>query len=123
MSSRKEAGVGWMIFDNPGRHNAVDLSMWGAVLGILADFESDPEIRVCVMTGAGERAFISGADIAQLPDGPPDPDVATADGGTALRALEALGTFHEAVDRHAARMVSRWGCSCRIEGRFPNRRQ
>ncbi len=93
MSFRKEAGVGWMIFDNPGRHNAIDSSMWSAIPDILVDFESDPDVRVCVMTGAGERAFISGADIAQLPDGSQRSDVSAEEGGVALRAFEALGTF------------------------------
>ncbi len=93
MSSSKGAGVGWMIFDNPTRHNAIDLSMWGAIPGILADFASDPDVRACVMTGAGERAFISGADITQLPDGARKPDASGNDGAAAVAALEALGTF------------------------------
>ncbi len=93
MSSSKEAGVGWMVFDNATRHNAIDLSMWSAIPGILADFASDPEVRACVMTGAGERAFISGADIAQLPDGIRKSGTSGDGGSMALQALEALGTF------------------------------
>ena len=92
MSSSKEAGVGWMIFDNPARHNAIDPTMWRAIPRILADFEADPEVRACVMRGAGERAFISGADIAQLPDGTQKSGT-SGDGATALRAFEALEAF------------------------------
>jgi enoyl-CoA hydratase len=93
MSSRREGGVGWMSFDNPERHNAITISMWGGVLDILADFESDPDIRACVMTGAGGRAFISGADIGELPDGTGKRGVSGEGGGVPARALEALGSF------------------------------
>jgi enoyl-CoA hydratase len=92
MSSRKEGGLGWMIFDNPERHNAIDPSMWGAALDILADFDADADIRACVMTGAGDRAFVSGADIAQFPDGTRAEGSEEA-GGVAIRALQALGAF------------------------------
>ena len=38
MLSRKEGGVGYLIFNNPERHNAVSLEMWEAASGILEDF-------------------------------------------------------------------------------------
>ena len=41
MLSRKEGGVGYLIFNNPERHNAVSLEMWEAAAGILADFADD----------------------------------------------------------------------------------
>ena len=46
MLSRKEGGVGYLIFNNPERHNAVSLDMWEAAQSILADFASDKTIRV-----------------------------------------------------------------------------
>lgn len=66
MLSKKEAGVGWMIFNNPERHNAVSLEMWAALESILDDFAADPKIRVVVVTGAGGKAFVSGADISKF---------------------------------------------------------
>jgi enoyl-CoA hydratase/carnithine racemase len=66
MLSRKEGGVGYLIFNNPKRHNAVSLEMWDAASGILADFASDRAIRVVVLTGAGGKAFVSGADISKF---------------------------------------------------------
>ena len=66
MLSKKESGVGWMIFNNPERHNAVSLEMWEAAEGILADFENDPQIRVVVLAGAGTKAFVAGADISKF---------------------------------------------------------
>ena len=64
--AEKDGAIGWMIFNNPERHNAVGVEMWEAIPDVLNDFESDPEIRVIVLRGAGEKAFISGADISQF---------------------------------------------------------
>ena len=55
-----------MTFNNPERHNAVSLDMWEAATGILADFAADDEVRVVVLTGAGGKAFVSGADISKF---------------------------------------------------------
>jgi enoyl-CoA hydratase len=66
MLARKENGIGWMIFNNPERHNAVSLEMWEAASEILAQFASDPEVRVLVLRGAGNKAFVSGADISKF---------------------------------------------------------
>ena len=66
MISRKEKNVGWMIFNNPARHNALSLDMWVAMGEIMADFQADKQIRVVVMAGAGEKAFVSGADISEF---------------------------------------------------------
>jgi enoyl-CoA hydratase len=64
--SRKEGGVGILTFNNPERHNAVSLEMWEAATDILADFAADKEVRVVVLTGAGGKAFVSGADISKF---------------------------------------------------------
>ena len=64
MLSRKEGSVGYVIFNNPERHNAVSLDMWQAAGEMLDDFRNDNNIRVVVVTGAGGKAFVSGADIS-----------------------------------------------------------
>jgi len=64
----KSNGVGLITFNNPDRRNAVSLDMWAALPGILADFDADPDIRVIVLTGAGDQAFVSGADISEFSD-------------------------------------------------------
>jgi enoyl-CoA hydratase/carnithine racemase len=66
MLSRKEGGVGYLIFNNPERHNAVSLEMWEAASHFLDDFARDKNIRVVVLTGAGGKAFVSGADISKF---------------------------------------------------------
>jgi enoyl-CoA hydratase/carnithine racemase len=66
MLSRKEGGVGYLTFNNPERHNAVSLEMWEAAAGILEGFKNDKNIRVVVLSGAGGKAFVSGADISKF---------------------------------------------------------
>src|SRR5690606_21770717 len=66
IQTRKENGAGWLIFNNPARHNALSLDMWSAIPDVMADFHADEEVRVIVMTGAGGKAFVSGADISEF---------------------------------------------------------
>jgi enoyl-CoA hydratase/carnithine racemase len=68
MIAEKADGIGWMIFNNPERHNAVSLDMWEAAIDIIADFERDEAVRVIVVRGAGEKSFVSGADISKFED-------------------------------------------------------
>jgi enoyl-CoA hydratase/carnithine racemase len=66
MLSERQGRVGIMTFNNPEKHNAVSFEMWEAAERILDSFESDPEVRVVVLTGAGGKAFVSGADISKF---------------------------------------------------------
>ena len=66
MIAEKKDGIGWMIFNNPARRNAIGFAMREAILEILNDFESDPDVRVIVMQGAGDKAFVSGSDISEF---------------------------------------------------------
>ena len=66
MLSRKDGKVGYVIYNNPEKHNAVSLDMWEAAASILDDFRSDKDIGVVVVTGAGGKAFVSGADISRF---------------------------------------------------------
>jgi enoyl-CoA hydratase/carnithine racemase len=68
MLADKAGPVATMTFNNPERHNAVSLDMWRAAKAILADFAADPAVRVVVITGAGGKAFVSGADISKFED-------------------------------------------------------
>ena len=63
---KKEGPTGWLIFNNPERRNAISVDMWEAMPGVLEKFGSDGEIRVVVLAGAGDKAFVSGADISQF---------------------------------------------------------
>ena len=66
IDARKDGAIGWLIFNNPARRNAVSVGMWQAIPGVLEDFGADPRIRVVVLAGAGDKAFVSGADISQF---------------------------------------------------------
>src|SRR6266567_4012139 len=66
MIAEKDGPIGRLIFNNPARHNAVSLEMWQAVTQIMDDFEEDDGVRVIVVSGAGGRAFVSGADISEF---------------------------------------------------------
>src|ERR1043166_7447981 len=66
MLFEKDGAVGRIIFNNPARHTAVSLELWQAVGQIMEDFDNDPAIRVIVLTGAGDKAFVSGADISEF---------------------------------------------------------
>jgi enoyl-CoA hydratase/carnithine racemase len=68
MIARKEGGIGWIVFNNPERHNAVSLEMWQAVETILDDYAKDAAVRVVVLAGAGGKSFVSGADISKFED-------------------------------------------------------
>ena len=66
MLAEKDGAIGRLIFNNPARHNAVSLEMWQAVAQIMDDFEQDDRVRVIVLSGAGGKAFVSGADISEF---------------------------------------------------------
>ena len=66
MLAWSDEGIGWMVFNNPERLNAMGVEMNAAIPTILHAFRDDPDVRVVVMKGAGERAFVSGADISEF---------------------------------------------------------
>lgn len=59
-------GVGWMIFANPKRRNAVTYTMWRQIPAALADLAADDSVGVVALRGEGESSFISGADISEF---------------------------------------------------------
>jgi len=66
MVAEKVGAVGRLVFNKPQKHNATSTDMWEAIPVILDEFEKDPAIRVVVVTGAGDKAFVSGADISEF---------------------------------------------------------
>lgn len=66
IEARRQGAIGWLVFDNPARRNAVSLGMWESISRVLDEFGSDPSVRVVILAGAGDKAFVSGADISQF---------------------------------------------------------
>jgi len=64
--ARSEAGIGWLVFNNPEKHNALSLEMSEGAQRVLDVFREDDEVRVVVLTGAGGKSFVSGADISEF---------------------------------------------------------
>jgi enoyl-CoA hydratase/carnithine racemase len=64
--AERQGPIGWITFSNPERHNAMNMEMWQALPQALSAFEAEDEVKVIVLRGAGDRAFISGADISEF---------------------------------------------------------
>jgi len=59
-------GVGHLIFDHPSRLNALSFGMVAALPQAIHELECNPDVRVVVLSGAGEQAFISGIDLSSV---------------------------------------------------------
>jgi enoyl-CoA hydratase/carnithine racemase len=93
MISHKQAGVGVVTFNNPLRHNAVSLEMWEAAKAMLDAFAADDDVRVVVLTGAGGKAFVSGADISQFASERASAEATRAYDVTTAAAFNAIYDF------------------------------
>jgi len=83
--------VGTLTFNNPQRHNAVSLEMWQDANAALEELARDPAVRVVVLTGAGGKAFVSGADITKFE--------------SERSTLEAVETYNAAVERFSQTLL------------------
>ena len=63
-----KGGIARLIFNNPARHNAMSLEMWTHGAELLEAFGRDDNIRAILLTGAGNQAFVAGADISKFGD-------------------------------------------------------
>jgi enoyl-CoA hydratase len=61
-----DEGVGIITFNNPEKRNAMSLDMWEGLGHTLVELRDDPDVRVLILAGAGDKAFVSGADISQF---------------------------------------------------------
>ena len=63
--SHRTGAIGHIVFNNPERLNAISLEMWQAMGEAVLRFEADPEVRVMVLSGSGDKAFVAGADVSK----------------------------------------------------------
>src|ERR1700683_5323935 len=66
MLKKIDDGVGIVTFNSPEKRNAMSLEMWEGVGQALPELREDDHVRVVILTGAGDKAFMSGADISQF---------------------------------------------------------
>ena len=64
----KDGPIGWLIFNRPDKRNAVGIETWQLMPEYAKDLAADDAIRVVILRGAGDRAFVAGADISQFKD-------------------------------------------------------
>ena len=63
---RREPPLAWCIVNRPAAHNALNAAVWRGLAERITELGHDDDVRVLIMRGAGERAFISGADITEF---------------------------------------------------------
>ncbi len=90
---RKDGAVGHVIFNNPDRHNAVSLDMWQAMSAVMDELLADEDIRVLVVSGAGDKAFVSGADISKFESERATKDAVAAYSAASRAAYDRLYNF------------------------------
>jgi len=93
--------VATVTFNNPARRNALSAEMRDALPPLLAALNADDDVRVVVVTGAGEAAFASGADITEFGAQRTDP----ADRAAYDRGQAALARAWAAVDKPVIAMI------------------
>jgi enoyl-CoA hydratase/carnithine racemase len=62
----REGAIGWMVFDHVERRNAITADMWTAIPPAAQSLDGDDSVRVLILRGAGEEAFVAGADISEF---------------------------------------------------------
>jgi enoyl-CoA hydratase len=93
MLAHVDDGVGWITFNQPNKRNAVSFAMWQAIPEIIEDFSASDDVRVVVLKGAGDKAFVSGADISEFEEvrnTPEQVEIYEAATGAANAALKSL---------------------------------
>ena len=88
---RREGAVGHLVFNNPAKLNAVSLDMWDAFVGILRDYEKDPEGRQTIFDTLATQGLPRVLSIGRLDINTEGLLLLTNDGGLA-RVLELPST-------------------------------
>ena len=66
LSMERNGAIATLTLDRPQSHNAINMRMYQALPDLVAGLDQDPEVKVIVVRGAGERSFASGADITEF---------------------------------------------------------
>ncbi len=89
---KKEDKIGFITLNRPEVLNALNAALLGELGEVVEEIKKDPDIGVAILTGAGEKAFVSGADISEIPASNAVLSWATSrDHQAILNRLERLG--------------------------------
>jgi len=91
----KDAAIATITFNNPKALNALSLETFEGLETLFDDLEADAEVRVIILTGAGEKAFVAGGDISHLAG--LDADGARQFALLAQRVIDRIETFPKPV--------------------------
>ncbi|MEO1720533.1 MAG: enoyl-CoA hydratase [Pseudomonadota bacterium] len=89
----RDGAVATITFNNPKKHNATSLDMWERMIGLLDTFATDPDLRVLIVTGAGGKAFVSGADISKFESERASEDAVIKYNATSAKLYDTLYNF------------------------------
>jgi len=92
IKTRRDGAVGHIIFDNQDKLNAMSLDMWEGMGEAMVAFEADPDIRVVVFSGAGDKSFVAGADVSKYEEERGEADAQEHYARTGEKALQAIYT-------------------------------
>lgn len=92
-----DQGIALVTFNNPEKRNALSSEIRTALPGVLTSLQTDAEVRVVVLTGAGDKAFVSGADISEFADGRTSVEARADFDRLATEAGRAWGSLHKPV--------------------------
>jgi enoyl-CoA hydratase/carnithine racemase len=87
---RREGPLAWLVVNRPAAHNALNAEVWRGLTSAFRALQSEIEVRVIILRGAGDEAFISGADITEFTAIRANAEMAAAYDQLAGEALQAL---------------------------------
>lgn len=97
LRDEQDGRIGWLVFDHPERRNAISVEMWREIPRALRELEEDDAVRVVVMRGAGDAAFVAGADISEFGEQRTGGHAAAAYDADSGLAFGALARCHKPV--------------------------
>jgi enoyl-CoA hydratase/carnithine racemase len=92
----REGPIAWIVFDHPERRNAISFDMWSQIPAVVEELAADDEVRVVIMRGQGEKAFVAGADVSEFASHRTGEATSDYD-ATSARAFGALAKFGKPV--------------------------
>ncbi len=101
----RDGAVGQIVFNNPDRHNAMSLDMWRGGEAAIRELVDAGDVRVIVLTGAGDKAFVAGADISRFEE-ERDSEAAIAEYNASVR------TFQDALTSTPIPTIAKIGGYC-----------